>query len=310
MAYIQIDVIAELEPYLDRFDNIRYRGDKMQCCSPFRDDRKPSFALNTDTGTWVDSGADTDEYRQGNFIKLLALLQNVSYEEALQDIKDRYNVAGLMVEDLELNLRLPAPVYIPVNRVDCVLPEGVEGYIQSQYLSSRGIDLSIQELFGTFQTGNKIGLPVYDVAGLLVNIKYRLTDTKKFWYEVNGGIKDYLYGHKQARESGTDTVFVVEGEIDCLYLWSIGVPAVATFGARITRRQLNQLMRYKHVVIATDNDGAGVMFRNKLIEMLIPTCHVSVLSFPRQYKDVNEIPKHQLKGYCRDKVRAVVPTFM
>lgn len=53
----ELDVNIKEE--LDNFEwsNEQVRGHKFQACSPFRDEKRPSFAVNLETGTWKDSGA-------------------------------------------------------------------------------------------------------------------------------------------------------------------------------------------------------------------------------------------------------------
>lgn len=304
VAYIEIDVQAELEPYLDRFDNAVYRGDKMQCCSPFREDRKPSFAINLVDGTWVDSGAGFNGEYKGNFVKLLALLQEVTYEEVLQDIKDRYGLTYADVEVLELGLKLENP-FETVRTVRAV-PKCEPVF--SSYLEGRGIPTEVQKRFGTTVKEGAVGFPIKNLDGQIVNVKYRKLGSKKFWYAVDQPIKDYLYGFYECKQDLADTVFVVEGEIDCLYLWSVGVPAVATFGASVTAKQLRMLKQFRAVVLATDNDEVGVKFGNQLAKALNVDVQLGILPIPRQYKDVNEMPDYKLKSLCR-AVKWLQPTF-
>jgi DNA primase len=55
---------------------------------------------------------------------------------------------------------------------------------------------------------------------------------------------------------GCETVYVVESEIDCLYLWSHGKPAIALGGSNMSQVQRQLILRspIKTLVLSTDND--------------------------------------------------------
>ena len=107
---IEVDYPAELEPYMDRLDKVRVRGEKVQACSPFRNESHPSWAVNLDNGSWVDSGADKESDRKGSFITLLAHFRGESYEDAANYLLDKYTHLLDDTEGLQLNLNLQIEV--------------------------------------------------------------------------------------------------------------------------------------------------------------------------------------------------------
>src|SRR5690625_6287102 len=73
---VEVDIEGELRRY--PWHKERWTSEKLIACSPFRDDNTPSFFVNLSgeyAGTWGDSGAYEDEYRSGNFVKLLGFLR-------------------------------------------------------------------------------------------------------------------------------------------------------------------------------------------------------------------------------------------
>lgn len=301
---LQVNYKEELEPYLDHFPNYRLRGNKLQSCSPFRSENKPSFAVNLDTGVWIDSGATDSNWYKGNFIKLLSFLMQCTYDESKLYLNEKYNLFNLDVDTLALDLNLATKT----SNIEKV-PELTSMY--TKYLTvTRGISEPIQDLFKTSGIKGAVAFPIQDPKGNLVNIKYRKTTSKIFWYENKMPIKQYLYGMYQVLEAGFEYCYVVEGEIDALTIWCNGLPAVATFGASITPQQVHQLRKLKKVIIAGDNDAIGRRFNDKLVQELLSFVELKSLKLCKKYKDINEIPNNLQKQILTRSVFPVFPNFL
>ena len=103
---VPVNIQLELEPYLDHFRDYRIRGDKLQACSPFRYEKHPSFAVNLENGTWIDSGSPTDLYHKGNFISLLAYLRQEQYQDTEDYLLEAYNIQLAEIDKLKLSMRV------------------------------------------------------------------------------------------------------------------------------------------------------------------------------------------------------------
>ena len=69
-----------------------------------------------------------------------------------------------------------------------------------------------------------------------------------------------LFGlHKAKKEVSDDLPFIlVEGQLDAIRCWTIGLPAVAPQGTSITENQLLLLKRFnERVICLLDGDDAG-----------------------------------------------------
>lgn len=72
--------------------------------------------------------------------------------------------------------------------------------------------------------------------------------------------KDFtLYGHDNVKRM-RGPIVVTESVPSVLYLVSLGIPAVCTFGAEPTRAQLKMLSGFESIVGAQDNDKAGIRY--------------------------------------------------
>lgn len=148
---------------------------------------------------------------------------------------------------------------IDSNILDYYLPVG-------NYMFERdGISLETQKFFGVgydVQT-NRITIPIYSEIGHLVGVKGRI-----FSEELEPGQNKYMYlfpCHKGKVLYGLNVnlenivsqgkVFVVESEKAVMQLYEMGYYGVATGGAKITKYQINMLVRLGvKIIIAYDKD--------------------------------------------------------
>ena len=299
---VEVDYAEELETYIDRFERVRIRGEKLQACSPFRQERNPSFAVNLENGSWVDSGADTETERKGSFIHLLAFFRGESYEETAEYLLDKYTHILDDADTLTLNLNLNVGQEVVLLKKESYADEIDK---PSDYLRGRKISDSIQKLFncGMGRKGDSVAIPWHDKNGRIINIKYRSIAGKEFWFSSGGQpIKQHVYGLWAVRKYNIKEAWAVESEIDALYLWSLGIPAVAFGGASINEQQKKLILNsgLESLVIATDNDTVGRRFAGVLFEEFTGFMKTSLLDFPVKYKDINEMEGDLVKS-CKKK---------
>ena len=295
---VPINIWAELEPYLDHFGDYRIRGDKLQACSPFRYERHPSFAVNLEDGTWIDSGSPTDLYHKGNFVALLAYLRQEEYQDTEEYLFQAYHI---MLEDTE---RLQLKIDLQQESTVGVTYEWFKDFPQLQfrhpYLLKRGITKEVQRLFciGFDKEHEAIAMPWFNSDKKVINVKFRSIRYKQFFYLQDGQLtRNYVYGLPQCKALGYKDVAIVESEIDCMYLWSNSIPAVAMGHAGINKNQIQLLLNagIETVTFASDNDEAGERFRVEMRKKLPKLFNCYELEIPYMYKDVNNIPQKELK---------------
>ena len=93
---------------------------------------------------------------------------------------------------------------------------------------------------------------------------------------------DYLYN----LDTSYDYVIVVEGYSDVMRLYQFGYNAVALLGADISDWQAEQIRKFQHVYLATDNDNPGRRAIEKLYFALKD--HTDVMLIPYPTKDPGE----------------------
>src|SRR5690625_7239784 len=135
---VEIYIAEELSEY-DFGYNARWTADKLIASSPFRDDNRASFFGNLTgdyAGTFADSGALDYEYARGNFVKLIAHLRGISYEEACDYLLEKYGALYEIKPDEPI--RLPSPQLREPFR-HTYLEDKPVTQATSPYLLSRGI---------------------------------------------------------------------------------------------------------------------------------------------------------------------------
>ena len=295
---VPVNIWGELEPYLDHFREWKIRGDKFQCTSCFRHEKHASMAINLETGVWIDSGSPTDQYHKGNFVSLLAYLRQEEYQDTEMYLFQAYHVMLEEVDSLQLKIDLQGESEVGVT-YDWFI-DFPHLQFRHPYLLNRGITKEVQRLFciGFDKEHEAVAMPWFNMDKKVINVKYRSIRYKQFFYLQDGQLtRNYVYGLPQCKALGYKDVAIVESEIDCMYLWSNGIPAVAMGHAGINKNQIQLLLNagIETVTFASDNDEAGERFRVEMRKKLpkLFTCYE--LEIPYMYKDVNNIPQRELK---------------
>jgi DNA primase len=286
-------VAVSFREELESFDwtRPRWMQNKLLATSPFRFDRTPSFFVNLETGSWKDSGAVDREWSSGGFIKLLAFLRNETYQETKEYLLWKYDEEwDGDTEKLTLSLSLPR-VERNWQPLDMSVLDPYK--FRHPYLERRGISETVQRMFkiGYDKRSKAVTIPWFDNRGL-ANIKYRRTESKIFWYYKGGKpLRDLIFGINHIYARRDSQAVLVEGEVDALYLWTVGIPAIAIGGSAFTEEKADLIKRspIERLMIATDNDAVGRRIREEVKTKLAGYLRIEDVVLPEQYKDINEI---------------------
>jgi len=143
----------------------------------------------------------------------------------------------------------------------------------------------------------------------VVNVKYRALESKAFKQQEGGELR--FWNLDEPLRAKSETVYIVEGEMDALALWEAGVPpervlSVPNGAPARSSAEPEETARYryvdagleeglnacKHFVLVTDNDPAGRALREDLVRLLgVARCYF--VEWPEGIKDANEfLVKH------------------
>lgn len=293
---VQVDILQELEPYMYLFKKAKITDERLISCSPFRsDDSRPSFFIRLKAsdghvaGLWGDSGAIDQFYDKGNFTKLYAFLHGVDLETAEELLLEQYGGTRTSLTWRPLPLQLHTGTrYLP----ESILADYTD---QSDYLQKRKISKEVVALFGVgySKKHRAIAIPWRKANGKLVNVKYRKTNSKQFYYEKDGTpIRDLIWGIDKIYEKQCEVAVLCEAEIDALTSWTYGVPSIAVGGSTFSEKRAEILLKspIKRLIIATDNDGVGRKLRETIVKRMNGLLQIEHVYIPDPYKDVNDLP--------------------
>lgn len=306
---LKVDVLDELNFY--DWSRVRVKPDEMVACSPFRNEKSPSFSINLETGLWIDFGSHDDFYKKGNLITLLSFLRNETPNEVESYLLSKYGIDLSDVDSLSIDIDFSIDTKEePIIDIDTYKQYA----FKHPYLNRRGISDKVQRAFkiGFDKKSNAIALAWFDVDGNIINIKFRSVKSKIFYYYPNGQpIRNHIYGMHFVFKMKSETVYLVESEIDALYMWSNGFPAIALGGSNISEAQKKLILRspIKTLVMATDNDAVGQEIRDKVSRAFMGTKEIREINLPVGVKDVNDLSPERLKQVANNTIPVTFSIF-
>jgi DNA primase len=138
-----------------------------------------------------------------------------------------------------------------------------------------------------------VTIPVQSPDGMNIGFVGRSIEGKEF--KNTPGLPKGKVLFNLHRVKSSSIVYVVESSFDAIRLDQVGFPAVATLGANVSISQIRLLEKYfNNVVLVADNDEAGSIMKDKLIEKLGSL--VSVITLEKQYKDIGDMDDQSIRN--------------
>lgn len=257
-----------------------------------KEDSSPSWSINIISGYHQCFSC----HYSGGITRLVADIQGVGYKEAeawskdlsaptptrlrkmLDDIQKR--------EDLQRNLAGLdglSDVYTFDEAYWRSFPR-----LSGEMMRSRGLTPETCERHDLRRNGTAYEIPIYTLSGRLIGYQH-----KDGAYVRNRpkGVKksETLYGIHLVADQ--DIIVVVESPLDAALSDQYGHPAVATFGSKVSDRQMSLLSAHTPV-LAFDNDDAGKEAEDKtsrgLTKLGVPH---KIVAWPSDMKDFGDDPK-------------------
>lgn len=215
-----------------------------------KEDRSPSWSMNADTGLWICYSCGARGTLQG-LVRELTGKDDLAVTEMIMN----NNVDRLQMPEWEKRPEVDHQMYLHYQEV----PKKV--------LASRGISAEAARIYGIRWNAEKHSwiIPIISSEGELLGWQEKGTS---FVYNHPTGVKkgDTLFGIERFK---SQTAIIVESPLDVVRFASSfeGMQCLATFGAQITKKQL-QLMYgvADKVIVAMDNDEAGINSAKKIFQ--------------------------------------------
>ena len=231
----------------------------------------------------------------GNVINFLSDYEHISYSAATERLASMLNINLKDDAEYQDQKRLE-------DKFNGYKKRGLAGADNvKQYLTEkRGFT---EETIQTFELGmwdGKMTIPLLDANGRTVGMAVRQFDAKPKYMNSRNNIlydkSEFLFGLDKARRLIKNTVYVVEGYMDAISGYQMGIPTVAYCSNELHRDQIRMLNSYLRrdttVVICPDNDEAGkkrIPRVRDYFKAISPSRQVRVVLMPDGYKDMNDL---------------------
>ena len=173
--------------------------------------------------------------------------------------------------------------------------QALNSFIAIEYFKSRKLNKNSITKFqlGYSDKQGMITIPVHSPDGMCVGFVGRSVEGKDFKNSTHLPKSKVLFNLHRVKTS--DIVYVVESSFDAIRLDQVGLPAVATLGANVSRTQTDLLQKYfNNIVVIPDNDEAGRSMSQKIIDRL--GSRVSIIKLDDNYKDIGDMSDDQIKN--------------
>lgn len=158
-----------------------------------------------------------------------------------------------------------------------------------KYLADRGITALDEFDIGYSANRDSIIVPVHTPTGMPVGFQARSVEGKEFSNTPGLPKRRLLFNLHRVRTS--PYVYVLESPMDVIRCHQLGIPAVSTFGAGVTKEQNELVFKYfPEVYVVPDRDDAGRKMALTMMKMgarLVPV--------PEGYKDVGQMDDEGIK---------------
>ena len=258
--------------------------------SPFVVEKVPSFSINGETGAWY-SFCKSDQRGGKSIVSFYAEVNNVSSTEAAKQLFHQF--IHPVIDD-----SLIRRYHRALRKTPSIL----------KYIHSRLISDEIIDQYKLGWNGTRITFPIYNEFKLYVNIKLYNPSAKNkipkmLHYTSSEETRSYgsppLLYPLEIFDIDSKRIVVCEGEWDALNLLTQGIPALTTTGgAKSWPSRYNDLFRNKDVVIAYDNDEAGLEGEKLVFKHLINIAKsITTVRVPKKDgKDLNDYFKKYSKN--------------
>ena len=247
---------------------------------PFHDDTRQSCSINIEQGVWICFAGSG----QGSLKSFIWKLSGKSWSKIQEEFES---------PDLGFDFDFNSFAQDSIENGEETEPS-YNGELtplkNDHWIFKRGFTIETLERWNCKENiyGDLV-IPVENDETTLGWITRRIQATPKYLFSKGFQKSKTLFGSKYLKE--VDTLFVVEGALDAMWLDQHGYSSVAVLGASVSQTQINLIGTYNpsEVVLCLDADEAGRRGIRKATIDMNNRFMLSYIKFPKRYKDFQEI---------------------
>ena len=261
-----------------------FGNDFIVYCPYHNNSRTPAGEVAKDSGLFFCFGCQTTK----NLEEFIMFTTGRSYFETVRYIKSKETETN--IENIVNKAMYAPPDFVQYDEVliKRLNNQALESPRAMRYYSGRSItEDSVKKFWlGYSEKQDMVTIPVHSPDGLTIGFVGRSVEGKEFKNTPGLPKSKVLFNLHRVKTSSI--IYVVESSFDAIRLDQVGFPAVATLGANVSASQIKLLEKYfNNVVLVADNDEAGAIMKDKLIEKLGSL--VSVVNIDKKYKDIGDM---------------------
>ena len=267
-----------------------YGTDYIIFCPYHNNNRTPAGEVSKDHGMFFCFGCQTTK----TLVEFIMYTSNRTYFEAVRYIKNKEQENS--IEDSVNKALIEKPEFVKYDEllIKRLTNQALESPRAVRYFEGRSITKESIDKFnlGYSEKQDSVIIPVHSPDGLCIGFVARTIEGKEF--KNTPGLPKGRVLFNLHRIKTSSIVYLVESSFDAIRLDQVGFPAVATLGANVSAAQIALLKKYfNNVVLIADNDDAGAIMRDKLIEKLGPV--VTSVYIDKKYKDIGDMDDDAIK---------------
>lgn len=253
-------------------------------CPYHNNNRTPAGEVSKESGLFFCFGCQQTATLQ----EIVMKMSNRSYFESLRYIKSKEQESDI-TQIVAKQLYTP-PTFVQYDEVIIkrLNSQALESPRAMRYLDGRLVTKSSISKFnlGYSEKQDMVTIPIHSPEGMVIGFVGRSIEGKDF--KNTPGLPKSKTLFNLHRVKANDKVYVVESSFDAIRLDQVGMPAVATLGATISKSQVELLEKYfNEIYLIADNDEAGKSMSKKMIDKL--KSRVSIIQLDTKYKDIGDM---------------------
>ena len=267
-------------------------GNGWRCKCPIHDgSENPSAMFIDDHGGYYCYACNSG----GNVINFLADYEHITYSAATEQLASMLNI------NLQSDAEYQSQKEIE-RKYEQEKEQGIRGLENVyQYLTEkRGFTDSTIQAFALGSHNGCLTIPLIDVNGRTVGMARRQFDKQpKYINSKNNALLDkseYFFGFDKARRLVREKMYVVEGYMDAISGYQMGLPTVACCSNGLSKDQVRvlsqSLRRETAIILCPDNDEAGhkrIPRIREYFNSIDPGRQVRIVVVPDEFKDMNDM---------------------